>query len=334
MTQTKSLKVNRYPIILTVTIMLLVAVLLLSFLFGAKTTSIQVVYDAIFHYNPKIEEHNILRRIRIPREIGAVIVGMALAVSGAVMQGVTRNGLADPGLLGLNAGASMMLALTLAVIPNAGYFTLMLAGFVGAGIGGILVMSVGSSKRGGFSPMRLVLAGAAVSALLTAASEGIALIFRLNQTLTFWSVGGVSGTTWKQLMISTPIVIVILIVLIIMSRQLTILSLGDTLSKGLGQNSTFVRYTSLIATMFLAGIAVSIVGQIAFVGLMVPHIVRFMVGTDYKRVIPLSAVLGGFILLFADMIARMLGEAPIGAVISIIGVPFFLYLVRRDGKIL
>lgn len=156
----------------------------------------------------------------------------------------------------------------------------------------------------------------------------------MNQTLTFWSVGGVSGTTWKQLMISTPIVIVILIVLIIMSRQLTILSLGDTLSKGLGQNSTVVRYTSLVATMFLAGIAVSIVGQIAFVGLMVPHIVRFMVGTDYKRVIPLSALLGGFILLFADMIARMLGEAPIGAVISIIGVPFFLYLVRRDGKIL
>ncbi|WP_281512281.1 FecCD family ABC transporter permease, partial [Mammaliicoccus vitulinus] len=110
--------------------------------------------------------------------------------------------------------------------------------------------------------------------------------------------------------------------------------LGDTLSKGLGQNSTVVRYTSLVATMFLAGIAVSIVGQIAFVGLMVPHIVRFMVGTDYKRVIPLSALLGGFILLFADMIARMLGEAPIGAVISIIGVPFFLYLVRRDGKIL
>nr|WP_263314813.1 iron ABC transporter permease [Mammaliicoccus sp. Marseille-Q6498] len=334
MTHTNTVKEKRYPIILTVTIIMLVAVLLMSFLFGAKETSIQMVYNAIFHYNPKIEDHNILREIRIPREIGAVFVGMALAVSGAVMQGVTRNGLADPGLLGLNAGASMMLALTLAVIPSAGYFTLMLAGFIGAAIGGILVMSVGSSKRGGFSPMRLVLAGAAVSALLTAASEGIALIFKLNQTLTFWSVGGVSGTTWKQLMISTPIIIVILIVLIIISRQLTILSLGDTLSKGLGQNSTLIRYISLIATMFLAGIAVSIVGQIAFVGLMVPHIVRFLVGTDYKRVIPLSAVLGGFILLFADMIARLLGEAPIGAVISIIGVPFFLYLVRRDGKIL
>lgn len=334
MTHTNTVKEKRYPIILTVTIIMLVAVLLMSFLFGAKETSIQMVYNAIFHYNPKIEDHNILREIRIPREIGAVFVGMALAVSGAVMQGVTRNGLADPGLLGLNAGASMMLALTLAVIPSAGYFTLMLAGFIGAAIGGILVMSVGSSKRGGFSPMRLVLAGAAVSALLTAASEGIALIFKLNQTLTFWSVGGVSGTTWKQLMISTPIIIVILIVLIIISRQLTILSLGDTLSKGLGQNSTLIRYISLIATMFLAGIAVSIVGQIAFVGLMVPHIVRFLVGTDYKRVIPLSAVLGGFILLFADMMARLLGEAPIGAVISIIGVPFFLYLVRRDGKIL
>lgn len=334
MTQTNTFKEKRYPVILTVTIVMLVAVLLLSFLVGAKETSIKMVYDAIFHYNPKIEEHNILREIRIPREIGAVIVGMALAVSGAVMQGVTRNGLADPGLLGLNAGASMMLALTLAIIPGAGYFTLMLAGFIGAAIGGVLVMSVGASKRGGFSPMRLVLAGAAVSALLTALSEGIALIFKLNQTLTFWSVGGVSGTNWQQLMISTPIVVVILVILIFMSRQLTILSLGDTLSRSLGQNSTLVRYVCLISTMFLAGIAVSIVGQIAFVGLMIPHIVRFLVGTDYKRVIPLSALLGGFILLFADMMARMLGEAPIGAVISIFGVPFFLYLVRKDGKIL
>ncbi|WP_323703934.1 iron ABC transporter permease [Mammaliicoccus sp. Dog046] len=334
MTHNKTLKERRYPIILTVTVILLVTVLILSFVFGANTTSIKTVYDAIFNYNPQLDEHNILREIRIPRELGAVIVGMALAVSGAVMQGVTRNGLADPGLLGLNSGASMMLALTLAMIPHAGYFTLMVAGFIGAAVGGTLVMVVGSSKMGGFSPMRLVLAGAAVSAMLTAVSQGIALIFKLNQTLTFWSVGGVSGTNWKQLMISTPIILVVLIVLILLSRQLTILSLGDTLSKSLGQNSTIVRYISLIATMILAGIAVSIVGQIAFVGLMIPHIARFLIGTDYKRVIPLSALLGGLALLFADMIARILGEAPIGAMISIIGVPFFLYLVRKDGKIL
>lgn len=199
-------------------------------------------------------------------------------------------------------------------------------------MGGFIVLMIGRSRSDGFNPMRIILAGAAVSALLTALSQGVALLFRLNQSLTFWSAGGVSGTTWNQLIWAAPFIIIALVIIISMSKQLTILNLGETLAKGLGQNVAFTRAISLILSMVLAGIAVAMVGQIAFVGLMVPHIVRYLVGTDYARVIPLTAVVGGLLLLVADTVARMLGEAPVGAIISFIGVPYFLYLVKRGGR--
>ena len=131
---------------------------------------------------------------------------------------------------------------------------------------------------------------------------------------------------------AAPFILIALVIIISMSKQLTILNLGETLAKGLGQNVAFTRAITLILSMIMAGIAVAMVGQIAFVGLMVPHIVRYLVGTDYARVIPLTAVVGGLLLLVADTVARMLGEAPVGAIISFIGVPYFLYLVKRGGR--
>ena len=224
-----------------------------------------------------------------------------------------------------------MLAMTFAFYPSAPFLVMMFAGFLGALMGGFIVLMIGRSRSDGFNPMRIILAGAAVSALLTALSQGVALLFRLNQSLTFWSAGGVSGTTWHQLVWAAPFIIIALTIIIAMSKQLTILNLGETLAKGLGQNVSMTRGISLVLSMVLAGIAVAMVGQIAFVGLMVPHIVRYLVGTDYARVIPLTAIVGGLLMLVADTVARMLGEAPVGAIISFIGVPYFLYLVKRGA---
>ena len=190
---------------------LLISALLVSILIGEAKISFSTIMDAIFHYNPKNQQHNIISEIRIPRDLGAVLVGMALSVAGAVIQGVTKNGLADPSLIGLNSGASFALALTFAFYPAAPFLMLMCAGFLGAMLGGFIVLTIGRSRRDGFNPMRIILAGAAVSALLTALSQGIALTFKLNQTLTFWTAGGVSGTTWKQLMWSGPVIILSLI---------------------------------------------------------------------------------------------------------------------------
>lgn len=315
-----------------IAVVLLIGALIISILFGDAKIHLNTIFEAVLNYDSKNQQHNIISEIRIPRDIGAILVGVALGTSGAVIQGVTKNGLADPSLIGLNSGASFMLALTFAFYPTAPFLVMMFAGFIGALMGGFIVLMIGRSRSDGFNPMRIILAGAAVSALLTALSQGVALLFRLNQSLTFWSAGGVSGTTWNQLVWAAPFILIALVIIISMSKQLTILNLGETLAKGLGQNVAFTRAISLILSMVLAGIAVAMVGQIAFVGLMVPHIVRYLVGTDYARVIPLTAVVGGLLLLVADTIARMLGEAPVGAIISFIGVPYFLYLVKRGGR--
>ncbi|UXR71946.1 MULTISPECIES: iron ABC transporter permease [unclassified Staphylococcus] len=321
-----------FSIQLILSIVILCALFILSIVLGEARVHFPTILEAILHYDPTNQVHNVISEIRIPRNIGAVLVGMALATSGAVIQGVTKNGLADPSLIGLNAGAAFALATTFAFYPGAPFLVLIFAGFIGAVFGGMLVLMIGSSRRDGFHPMRLILAGAAVSALLTALSQGIALIFRLNQSINFWSAGGVSGTNWQQVWMSAPIIFVAILLLMLMSRQLTILSLGDTLASGLGQNVKTIRIFSLLLTMLLAGISVAMVGQIAFVGLIVPHIVRFLVGTDYVKVLPMSAVLGGSLVLAADVLARMLGEAPMSAIISFIGVPYFLYLIRKGGR--
>ncbi|MFV5932695.1 FecCD family ABC transporter permease [Staphylococcus warneri] len=313
-------------------IIVLAIALFLSILFGDAKIDIPTIIDAIFNYNPKNQQHNVISEIRIPRDLGAILVGMALSVAGAVIQGVTKNSLADPSLIGLNSGASFGLAITYAFYPEAPFTFLMVAGFLGALLGGSIVLMIGRSRKDGFNPMRIILAGAAVSAMLAALSQGVALIFRLNQSLTFWSAGGVSGTTWPQIIWTGPIIIVALVVILTMSRQLTILNLGESLAKGLGQNVTMIRVVILVLAMVLAGVAVSMVGQIAFVGLMVPHIVRFIIGTDYSKVLPLTAILGGILMLVADMLARYLGDAPVGAIISFIGVPYFLYLVKKGGR--
>ncbi|MGT2652711.1 FecCD family ABC transporter permease [Staphylococcus aureus] len=309
--------------------MILLITLFISTLIGDAKIQASTIIEAIFNYNPSNQQQNIINEIRIPRNI-AVIVGMALAVSGAIIQGVTRNGLADPALIGLNSGASFALALTYAVLPNTSFLILMFAGFLGAILGGAIVLMIGRSRRDGFNPMRIILAGAAVSAMLTALSQGIALAFRLNQTVTFWTAGGVSGTTWSHL--SGQFHCIALFIILTISKQLTILNLGESLAKGLGQNVTMIRGICLIIAMILAGIAVAIAGQVAFVGLMVPHIARFLIGTDYAKILPLTALLGGILVLVADVIARYLGEAPVGAIISFIGVPYFLYLVKKGGR--
>lgn len=314
-------------------IAVLIMLLFISFCLGTHNYSPVEVYNAIFNYR-NIESHNIIIDIRIPREIAALLVGMALACSGAIMQGVTKNALADPSLLGLNAGASMLISLTLALNKGANFMLLMFVGFIGAMVGGAIVMFIGMSKKGGFNTMRIVLAGAAVSSLLAALAEGIALYFKVNQSIGFYVAGGVAGTTWDQVKYAAPIIIIVIVLTTLAARQLTALSLGEEMAQGLGVNTTMIRTIFSILTMILAGVAVALVGSLAFVGLMVPHIVRFITGTDYRLVIPFSAITGGLFIVLADIVARMAGESPLSAIVSLIGVPFFIYLVRKDGKVL
>ncbi|KZE64849.1 ferrichrome ABC transporter permease [Fictibacillus phosphorivorans] len=341
-TKTKLIKDNKVysrpavgSAILVMGFALLVLSIGLAISVGAAKINFLTVWNSILNYDPAREADRIIVSLRLPRELGAAIVGAAFAVSGAIMQGMTRNPLADPGLLGLNAGASLALACVFAFHTGANYLTVMVISFIGAGIGAAMVFGLGSMSRGGLTPIRITLAGAAVSALLSSLGEGIALYFKLSQDLAFWTAGGVSGTNWEQLKIIVPVVIVGIAVAVMFSRQLTILSFGEEVAKGLGQRTLLTKCILMTVVLILAGAAVSLVGAIAFVGLMVPHIVRFLVGTDYRWIIPCSAIFGSVLMVLADTFARTVNapyETPVGAVVAMIGVPFFLYLARKGGR--
>jgi iron complex transport system permease protein len=327
---------NSIPFIVKfiVGILLFSSVFILSLVFGAAETTLKEVWLAL-STNVKTDTIIMIREIRLPREVAALFVGAGLSVAGAIMQGVTRNPLADPSILGLTAGANAALALTIALVPTANYFSIMLACFIGAGMGTILVISIGSAKKGGFSPLRIVLAGAAVSAFLYALADGISLYFNISKDVSMWSAGGIIGTTWAQLQVIVPFIIIGILVSLFLSRQLTILSLNEEIAIGLGQKTLLIKVLLFMIVILLAGASVALVGNLAFLGLMVPHIVRAIVGTDYRYILPMSAITGATFMVFADTLGRNLNapfETPVPAIVAIMGLPFFLFIVHKGGK--
>ncbi|MDT9719786.1 iron ABC transporter permease [Paenibacillus sp. ClWae2A] len=324
-------------LILTGGVLLLALGMALSISFGAADIKLSVVWKAIFDFNPELTPHQIIWEIRLPRILGGAMVGACFAVAGAIMQGMTRNPLADSGLLGLNAGAGFALAICFAFFPGLPFMYIIMYSFIGAGLGVLLVYGFGAASKSGLTPLRLVLAGAAVSAMLSALSEGIALYFRIGQDLAFWTAGGVAGTKWSQLEVMFPWVLAALIAGLLISRSITLLSLGEDIAVGLGQRTGLIKLIGLIVVLILAGTAVSVVGAVGFVGLIIPHLTRKLVGVDYRWIIPCSAVMGSLLLVFADLAARMINppyETPIGALVALIGVPFFLYLARKERRTL
>ncbi|WP_050613741.1 FecCD family ABC transporter permease [Bacillus testis] len=330
---------NRKRGLALITSGLILVFLLIPFgvIVGSAHIELGTVWQAIAHYNHEMTEHIIVRDVRLPREISAALVGSALAAAGAIMQGMTRNPLADSGLLGLNAGASFLLAISFAFFPALGFMGHLAFSFVGAGLGALLVFMSVWLVKGAMSPFRIVLAGAAVSALLSALAQGVALYFNVSKDLTFWTSGGVATLTWNDIQILLPVIIVSLAGAVAISGKVTVLSFGEDVATGLGQNIVLVKAIATIVVLLLAGSAVATVGSIAFVGLVVPHIVRYIVGVDYRWIIPGSAVAGAALMLLADIGARTLNppfETPIGAIISFISVPFFIYLVTRRRKLI
>ncbi|TMU83574.1 iron ABC transporter permease [Bacillus sp. BHET2] len=314
--------------------LLFVVAFLISVVYGAAETTVKDVWQALT-FTGEGDRNNILQEIRFPREVAAIVVGASLAVSGAIMQGMTRNPLADPGLLGLTAGANAALAIALAFIPSISYYGIMVACFIGSAVGALMVFGISSMKRGGFSPFRIVLAGAAVSAFLFAISEGVGLFFKLSKDVSMWTAGGMIGTTWNQLQVIVPIILIGLLVSLFLSRQLTILSLNEEVAIGLGQRTAFVKTVLFIVIVLEAGAAVALVGNMVFIGLMIPHMVRAIVGTDYRFIIPVSTLIGAAFMLLADTLGRTINapyETPVAAIVAIMGLPFFLFIVHKGGK--
>lgn len=326
-----------FKLILTLGTAILLFIMVFSVTKGAAEIPLDTVLKALVSLEENNTQHLIVRDLRLPRIIASALVGASLAVAGALMQGTTRNPLADSGLMGLNAGAGFALAICFAFFPGASYMKIIMFSFAGAFLGAALVNSIASMRKGGPTPMRLVLAGAAVSSLLSALSQGFALYFDVAQDIMFWTVGGVAGSNWEQIKIMSPFIGAALLGSVIISPSVSLLSLGEEVAKGLGLNTRLVNTLASLIVLMLAGISVSVVGAVGFVGLVIPHLSRFLVGVDYRKIIPASAVLGALLVVIADLLARTLNppfETPIGALISLVGVPFFLYLARRQRRTL
>ncbi|MED1382311.1 iron ABC transporter permease [Bacillus mycoides] len=320
---------------MSLTIICLIGAIFLAVAFGAKDIHLQTVWAAVFDYNPKLTQHQIIYELRLPRVIAAAVVGAAFAVAGAVMQGVTRNPLADAGVLGINAGAMFVVALSFAFFPHMPYSYLMIVSFIGAVLSTVLIFIIGSATSGGLTPMRLTIAGAVMAALLHSLSSGVAIYYDLSQDLAFWYAGGVAGVKWEHLKFLVPIILITIVFATALGRSISLISMGDDVATNLGVKTNRTRILGMIMVVILAGVSVSAVGSIGFVGLVIPHIARKLVGVNYQLIIPMSALLGAILLVLADLGARTVNppkELAIGIMVALVGVPFFLYIARKVGS--
>lgn len=324
---------------MVVGIILLIVGIISSVLLGAKDMSLSTVIQSIFTDGDDINT-KIVRDVRIPRAIAATLVGGFLGVAGAIMQGITRNPIAEPSVMGITQGATFMIAVAFVLqrIYKSliiGSFSLMMFAFAGASISGLLVYFISSRSRRKIDPVKLALAGTALGTLLISLAMGIAMYFNLSQQLSFWIAGGLVGVKWEGVKLLAIVGGSALIAAIILSPKITILSLGEEVAIGLGQKTNTVRFISIIIVIFLTGASVSVAGNIVFVGLIVPQIAKAIVGADYKYIVPSSMILGSVLLVYSDILARVINppyETPIGSLTALLGVPMFIYLVRKDSK--
>jgi iron complex transport system permease protein len=317
---------------LVVAVGVLVVVVLLSLGVGSLTIPIRDVIRAFTDFDGS-NEHLVVRELRVPRTVVGVLVGAALGVAGALMQAITRNPLADPGLLGVNAGASLAVVFGIAVFGLGSLTAYVWFAFLGAMLTAVTVYALGSIGRGGATPVRLALAGAALSALLGSFTSAIVLLDR--QTLDqyrFWAVGSLSGRDEAIMVQVAPFIVVGLLVALACARPLNTLGLGEETARALGTNIGWTRAATALAVTLLCGAATAACGPIGFIGLVVPLAARVITGPDQRWLLPYSAVLGPVVLLSCDIVGRVIarpGEVQVGIMTAAIGGPAFVVLVRR-----
>lgn len=318
---------------LLVGVVVLVVLSILSISFGVRAVSFDDIVAALGGQTDTISQAAIVKRI--PRTVLALLVGAALALAGATMQAVTRNPIADPGILGVSNGASLAVVCGIAFFGLSNPYGQMAFAITGAGIAAVFVYTVGSLGRGGATPLKLALAGAATSAAFASLISAVMLPrVDLLQTFQSWQIGGVGGAEWSRIALTAPVLAIGALVCFLCSRGMNSLALGDEMAKGLGENVVRTRMISALGAVILAGAATAIAGPIGFVGLIVPHMCRMLVGTDHRWLLPFSAIAGAALLTASDIVGRVIApsseEIQVGIITAIIGAPFFIWIVRRQ----
>lgn len=314
---------------------LLLVMFALSISLGAAEIEFKVAWKALIDFDPTITDYQTIRSLRLPRTVADIIVGSSLAVCGAIMQGTTRNPLADSGLMGISSGATFAIALMLAFVPNKSYSMMIIFACLGAAVTTVMTYTIASTGKRGMTLQRLVLAGISISMLFGALSSYLSIKYHLGHALMYWSAGGTAGVKWHELALIKPLFLLGVLGAIILSPSITMLSLGEDVAVGLGLKLKRVKIWSTLIVLLLTGLSVVVIGPVSFVGLIVPHMVRYLVGVDYRYIIPASAIYGAVLTVAADVVGRLINrpfETPIGIIFSLIGVPFFLYLVKKERR--
>lgn len=314
-------------------LIIFICIFVLSFLISVGNGAVKITFKEIIKailFEEATVNYQIIWNVRLPRTIVASLVGTCLALSGAILQGVMRNPLAGPNIIGVSSGAGLTTLIILIIFPNY-YFLAPIGAFAGALLATLFIYFL--AWREGVVPTRLILAGVAVSSLLGAGTNAIMTFFpnRVAGVIGFM-VGGLSATGWKHVLMIAPYAFFGTAVLMLISNKLNILMLGDEVATGLGLNVEKTRFIFIIISSLLAGAAVSVVGLLGFVGLIVPHMTRLFIGSDYKYLMFATIFTGSSIVVICDTISRVAFapmEIPVGIIMSALGAPFFLYLLRR-----
>ncbi|SEG29043.1 iron complex transport system permease protein [Paenibacillus sp. UNC499MF] len=306
-----------------------------SIVYGYTGTSWHTAWDAYRAFNGS-NEHLIIREARMPRALIAAAVGSSLAIAGVLMQALTKNPLASPGLLGINAGAGLLIVIAMSLLSVSSLSTLAWIAFLGAAVASAVVYMLGSVGREGLTPMKLTLAGAAVAALANSLTQGVLLSNETRiQDVLYWLAGSVEGRKLDILLPVLPYLGAAWIAALLLSSQINVLMMGDDVAVGLGQRTVYIKLIAAVVVVFLAGGSVAVAGPIGFVGIIVPHLVRSLVGFDHRWVIPYAGICGALLLVAADTLSRFIimpQEVPVGVMTAFIGTPFFVYIARRGFK--
>ena len=319
---------------LIISIVVLLICIGLSIILGYTDTNIKTAIQAFQHFDGS-NEHIIIQDVRLPRALIAAAVGSSLAIAGALMQALMKNPLASPDILGINGGAGFFIVVAMMVFSVNSLHAFTWIAFAGAAAAAFIVYFFSGTGGGGLTPMRLTLAGAAIAALFSYLTQGLLVIDEsaLDQAL-FWLAGSVQGRKLEILLSVLPYLAAATIVAFLVAQKINILTMGEDVAKGLGQHTGAVKLIVAISFVLLAGGSVAVAGPVGFIGIIVPHIVRSLVGNDYRWVLPYCSVIGGILLLVADIGARyviMPEEVPVGVMTAFIGTPFFIYIARKGG---
>ena len=326
---------NRRPWLLG--LLLLVGLVLLasySLTVGARHIPLPTIWKALVNYDPSQVDELLVQTLRVPRLLLAVACGISFGVAGALMQGITNNPMASPSIMGVNSGAALGLAGAMILLPDSSLNVAVLFAFGGAALATVIIMALANRNGSRMSPVFLALAGTAVSAVLLAITQALVVYFDVAQDLSYWTAGGISGVRMPQVLLLWPWTLIGVVMAVSLSKSVTLLSFGEEMAIGLGGHMGRIRFLAGVAVLILCGSAVAIAGPIGFVGLVTPHMARQLVGIDYRKVIPITALLGAILLVGADLVVRSVAapfEIPLGAITALIGVPFFLYLANRKG---